>query len=186
MRIADLDPTDARLLESLAKLTHASAALHAPNWLPSLADAREELAGATRAGHVTRVLFDEGGAPAGWISAVHQYGAVWEIHPLLVGPDHHRRGFGAQLVADVEQTAASRGAAVSFVSTSDEVGSTSLGGVDLYEDPLGALANISIDPSHAMGFWLRQGYALVGMIPDAEGPGKPSIHLTKRLGDFSI
>jgi aminoglycoside 6'-N-acetyltransferase I len=31
-----------------------------------------------------------------------------------------------------------------------------------------------------LGFWQRVGYTVVGVIPDAEGPGKPTILLAKR------
>lgn len=39
---------------------------------------------------------------------------------------------------------------------------------------------MTFHPSHAVGFWLRMGYSLVGITPDAEGPGMPSINLAKR------
>lgn len=182
MRFADLDPTDVVLLERLARLTHEASARHAPNWLPTLEHAREELEDATQEGHHTRVAFDDDGAPLGWISTFHLYSVVWEIHPLVVDVRHQRRGCGTQLVADAEAVAAAHGCGVMFVSTSDETGSTSLSGRDLYQDPLGAMARITFAPGHAVGFWLRTGYTLTGIIPDAEGPGCPSIQFTKRLG----
>ena len=61
---------------------------------------------------------------------------------------------------------------------------TTLGGIDLYADPLGALARLDVvDPvaGHAFRFWQRVGYTVVGVIPDAEGVGAPSIHLAKSL-----
>lgn len=109
MRIEDLDAADGRLLEALAVLTHEAAGLHAPSWLPALEDAREEVADATAAGHITRVL--------------------------------SRR--------------------------------------DLYADPIGALATMTAERTHPVGFWLRMGYSLVGMIPDAERPGVPTLTLAK-------
>jgi aminoglycoside 6'-N-acetyltransferase I len=180
MRIENLDPTDNALLEALARLTHGAAATHAPNWLPTLEDAREEVSDATQAGRVTRVLFDNHANPIGWVSTFHTYGAVWEIHPLVVDVNHHRKGHGARLLADIEGLAVSRGAGVLIVGTSDETGATNLSGKDLYLDPIGAMASMTFDPSHAVSFWLRMGYSLVGITPDAEGPGLPSINLAKR------
>jgi aminoglycoside 6'-N-acetyltransferase I len=180
MRIEDLDATDGPLLERLARLTHAAAATHAPNWLPTMDAAREEVDDATAEGHVTRVLFDDEGAPLGWGSTFHTYGAVWEIHPLVVDVAHHRHGHGARLLADLEARAADRGAGVLIVGTSDETEATSLGGIDLYRDPIGAMASLTFADSHAVGFWLRMGYSLVGITPDAEGPGRPSINFAKR------
>jgi aminoglycoside 6'-N-acetyltransferase I len=180
MRIADLDATDESLLEKLAVLTHEAGAIHFPNWLPTMEDAREEVCDATAEGHITRVLLDDDAEPLGWVSCVHAYGHVWEIHPLLVRVTQHRRGYGARLLADIELLAAARGAGVLIVGTADETGATSLGGVDLYLDPIGALANLTADPSHPVGFWLHMGYSLVGVTPDAEGPGLPTLNLAKR------
>ena len=180
MVIEDLDASDKTLLERLAVLTQAASRRHAPNWLPTMEDAREEVADATEDGHVTRVLLAEDGEPVGWVSCFHVYGKVWEIHPLVVAVEQHGRGHGARLVADIETIAASRGAGVLVVGTSDETGATSLGGKDLYADPIGALANLRADASHPVGFWLHMGYSLTGVVPDAEGPGLPSINFAKR------
>jgi aminoglycoside 6'-N-acetyltransferase I len=180
MRIADLDAMDESVLEKLAALTHEAAAVNFPNWLPTMGDAREEVSDATAEGHITRVLLDDAAEPLGWVSCFHAYGHVWEIHPLVVSVKQHRKGHGARLLADIEMLAASRGAGVLIVGTADETGATSLGGVDLYRDPIGALANMTAAPSHPVGFWLRMGYSLVGVTPDAEGPGLPTLNLAKR------
>lgn len=180
MRIADLDPTDGDLLERLARLSFEAGKAHAPNWLPTLDAAREEVADATAEGHITRVAFGDGPDPLAWGSCFHVYGHVWELHPLLVAVARQRKGYGRALAEDLERQAALRGAGVLIVGTSDEVGATSLYGRDLYDDPLGALMNMRVRPSHAVRFWQRIGYQIVGVTPDAEGPGMPSIHLAKR------
>ena len=59
---------------------------------------------------------------------------------------------------------------------------TSLAGVDLYPDPLVHLARLEDVKGHPFRFYLLQGYSVVGVIPDANGPGKPDILLAKRLG----
>ena len=175
----DLDPNDEPLLQRLTQLSFDAAALHAPNWLPTLDDARQELDDALRDGKISRCLFERG-IPVAWGSITPLYGKVWEIHPLLVHVEHHRRGFGKLVVRDLEAHASRKGAGVLFVSTSDETDSTSLGGRDLFIDPIGALATIEHRRSAALQFWTRMGYEIVGLIPDAEGVGKPSIHLAKR------
>lgn len=177
--IRDLDPADVGLLDALAQLSVDAAAVHAPQWLPTLADAHEELRDASAQGHTTRVLYEDG-TPRGWGSVFPVYGSVWEFHPLLVDVAYHRRGFGSRLVHDLEGHAAVAGAGVLFVSTSDETGATSLSGTDLYADPIGALARFEVSESPAAAFWVRMGFSLVGLLPDAEGRGKPSIHLAKR------
>lgn len=56
------------------------------------------------------------------------------------------------------------------LGTSDSTGATSLAGVDLYDDTFGRLATIEARQPHAVEFWRRIGYQIVGVLPDAEGP----------------
>ncbi|MFN2459289.1 MAG: hypothetical protein ABR591_01150 [Candidatus Velthaea sp.] len=58
---------------------------------------------------------------------------------------------------------------------------TSLGGVDLYPNVLEHLAALEDRKSHPFGFYRRLGYAVVGVVPDAEGFGKPDILMAKRV-----
>jgi aminoglycoside 6'-N-acetyltransferase I len=36
---------------------------------------------------------------------------------------------------------------------------------------------------HPAGFYLRMGFKVVGLIPDANGPGKPDILMAKRVSE---
>jgi aminoglycoside 6'-N-acetyltransferase I len=58
---------------------------------------------------------------------------------------------------------------------------TSLAGEDLYPDPLLKLAAIRNPGRHPYEFYQRLGYALAGVVPDANGFGKPDILMTKRV-----
>jgi aminoglycoside 6'-N-acetyltransferase I len=84
-------------------------------------------------------------------------------------------------VEDVERLAKISGILTLFAGTGDETGRTSLSAVDLYEDPLSALATISCEGPHAYKFWLGVGFHVVGVMPDAEGIGMHGIHLAKSL-----
>lgn len=172
---ADLT-SDAR--ETLAHVSRAAAAAHNATWLADLDAARAEIAAADR--KLARVWLADG-APVGWIGAEHAWGRIWELHPLLVSPTLHGRGIGRALVRDLEALVAARGALTMMVGTSDDAGATSLAGVDLYADLPMRLARIEVHRAHAVAFWQRVGYTIVGVIPDAEGPGKPSIQLARRL-----
>jgi len=98
-----------------------------------------------------------------------------------VAVDHQRRGHGLRLVRAVEDIARAAGALTMLLGTSDTVNATSLSNVDLY-DHLGArLESMTVRAPHAVEFWQRVGYTIVGVIPDAEGPRKPSIQLSRRL-----
>ena len=180
MTIRDLDPQDSELREQLAVIALEAGAIHSPHWLPTLGDAREEVDDATAAGQVARVLFDHEGAPIGWASCAHQYDLVWELHPLLIAPAYHRQGHGKTLARDIEHQAAIRGASVLVLSTADATGATSLSGTDLYVDPIAALSALTLSKDHPVGFWKSIGYSVVGVVPDAEGVGVPSIVLARR------
>ena len=180
MRTVNLDASDNELREKLAVIAHAAAAEHFPRWLPTLKDARAEVDDASADGHIARVLLGSDGEPRGFISGVHVYGKTWEIHPLVIAPEHHGKGHGRLLVTELESMASARGAGVIIVGTADETKATSLSNDDLWDDPIKALAEMKVKAGHPVGFWLHIGYSLVGVTPDAEGRGMPSINLAKR------
>lgn len=182
-RLVDLSPDDGALIEALVPISVRAAAMNAPRWLPTPERARAEIVSVAAGPGVCRALV-EGDVPRGWAGAAPCHESAWELHPLLVDPDRHGGGLGRRLVADVERLAAAAGALTMDVSTSDATGATTLSGVDLFADPLGALARLDVlDPAvgHAFRFWQRAGYVVVGVLPDAEGPGVPSIRLAKPL-----
>jgi aminoglycoside 6'-N-acetyltransferase I len=178
MRMVSLTQLNRAQLDHLEMLTFVAAREHAPDWLPTPEAAREEIRDALE--HTSRVLLDDD-TPIAWVAVAHQWGHVWELHPLIVDVAHQRRGHGRLLVGEVERHAAAHGGLTMWVGTSDLTDSTSVSGVDLFADPLGALAAIHAHRPHPFQFWQRVGYRIVGVVPDAEGPGKPSICLAKRL-----
>jgi aminoglycoside 6'-N-acetyltransferase I len=119
----------------------------------------------------------------GWIGGQPIYdGHVYELHPLAVRPDMQRQGVGQALVAALEAEVAERGASTLFVGTDDELNRTTVGGVDLYPNPLEHLAGIEDRTGHPYRFYQRCGFVLVGILPDANGPGKPDLFMAKRVG----
>ncbi len=85
-------------------------------------------------------------------------------------------------MADLERLAAARGAMTLFVGTDDELGLTSASGVDLYPDPLAHLAQLRDLAGHPFRFYQKCGFALCGIVPDANGFGRPDVLLAKRIG----
>lgn len=180
-RLVGLDELGPDARDQLARITLPAAREHAPEWLSDLDAAREEISEALAPGKIARVLLDASGRPVGWVAAAHAWGRLWELHPLIVAIEHQRRGHGRLLVREIERLAAAAGALTMMLGTSDATGATSLSGVDLYDDTFTHLANIEARRPHALAFWRRVGYHVVGVEPDAEGPGKPSIQLARRL-----
>jgi aminoglycoside 6'-N-acetyltransferase I len=106
---------------------------------------------------------------------------VWELHPLVVRRDRRRQGVGRRLVADLEVQVASRGGRTIMLGTDDENGRTSIAGVDLYPGVLDKLRAIEDRSGHPFAFYRRLGFEVVGVIPDANGFGKPDILMAKRI-----
>lgn len=170
------------MIDRLAQLTYEAFKQSAPSWLPTLADARRQVLNALAVDRICRVLMDANDNPLGWIAAIPQnHGRLWEIHPLVVSVEAQGKGYGRALVREVERLAQQQGVLGLFAGTSDETGATSLYGVDLYQNPLAALAKLQSYQPHPYQFWLKMGFTVMGVTPDAEGRGKPGIHLAKRV-----
>lgn len=182
-RIIDLRPEDGESVSQAAALLVEAFKEHWPRAWPDLDAALVEVRDSFGPDRISRVAVDESGRVLGWVGGIRQYdGHVWELHPLAVSPACRGRGVGRALVADLEAQVAGRGALTLWVGTDDEVGQTSLAGADLYPDVLGRLAAIRNLRGHPFEFYQRLGFALVGVMPDANGPGKPDIFLAKRVG----
>lgn len=179
MEIRPLDPTDGDVRERLAALLVDGFRDTAPDAWPTLEAARETVADCIDEGPllVARV----GDSVVGWVAARPSYGRVWELHPMVVVRAHQRRGVGRALVSEIEQVCAERGALTLVVGSDDEVGLTSLFGVDLYPDPLVHLAQLEDRGGHPFTFYRKCGFAIVGVTPDANGTGQPDIHMAKRV-----
>ena len=127
-----------------------------------------------------------GDAVVGWIGAIPQYSHAWELHPLVVRADARRQGVGRALVAALEERVRAHGALTLYLGSDDDgpIPGTSVGGLPLFPDPLAHAARLEVR-DHAVGFYRRVGFAVVGLIPDANGPGKPDILMAKKLSPRS-
>ena len=110
------------------------------------------------------------------------HGRVAELHPLAVRADRRRVGVGTAIVRALEKAAAEKGAFTMWIGADDErtPGETSLAGEDLYDDLPRRMTEF-FPGTHQTAFYLKLGYTISGVLPDANGPGKPDIFLAKRL-----
>lgn len=182
MQIIDLSPSDQNVIEQTAALLFETFNEHWPDAWPTLDDARGEVRESFAEDRISRVALDDDGTVLGWIGGIETYdGNVWELHPLVVSARAQGRGIGRKLVEDLEAQVAARGGMTLWVGSDDEDGMTSLAGADLYPNPLEHLAQIKNLRGHPYEFYQKLGFAISGVMPDANGFGKPDIFLAKRV-----
>jgi len=181
-RIQDLIASDTTNVEAAAKLLHA---VFGPlgAWT-TLDDARHEVMSSLTADRLSRVAVDSDGRVIGWIGAIGQYdGRVWELHPLVVDEPSRRKGIGRALVRDLEEILTARGALTLWLGADDIAGETSLGAIDLYSALPHALVEVRSWGRHPLPFYESLGFRIIGVMPDANGRGRPDIFLAKPLGN---
>ncbi len=182
MQIVDLEPGNDEVIQQTARLLVEGFREHTPSW-PNLGAALAEIQESLELGRISRVAVSGDGTVLGWIGAIRAYdGHAWELHPLVVHLDYQGQGIGRALVADLERLLRERGAITVFLGTDDEDNRTSLSNRDLYPDVLHHLANIKNLRRHPYEFYQKLGFVVVGVIPDANGLGKPDIIMAKRVG----
>jgi aminoglycoside 6'-N-acetyltransferase I len=182
-RIVGLGRDSSALLPEAARLLVAEFREHWPEAWPTIEAAAEEVNEALAPDRVAFAAVGVDGEPLlGWVGALPAYrGRVWELHPLVVSHGVQGRGIGRALVRRLEQEVRGRGAQTLWVGTDDEAGLTSLGGVDLYPGLLDKLAKLENRRRHPLGFYRALGFELAGVVPDANGFGRPDILLAKRV-----
>jgi aminoglycoside 6'-N-acetyltransferase I len=149
---------------------------------PDVPSARSTVLESMDAGKISRIALGDSEKVIGWIGAIPIYdGHVWEIHPIVVATEHRRSGVGRALIRDLENLARDKGALTLWAGSDDENHETSLSSIDLYVDLSAAIREIKNLKRHPYEFFLKAGFRIVGVMPDANGPGKPDIFLAKRV-----
>ena len=182
MRIVDLKTLGPKGKDQAASLLVEGFADHWPTAWPDFESAKCTVLACLSSGRICRAAVDGDGRVVGWSAAEPIYqGNVWEVNVLVVRRDCQRQGIGGALLADLELQASTRGGLTMWLGSDDEDDMTSLAGVDLYPDPLWHLARIANFKGHPYDFYRKMGYTIAGVLPDANGPGKPDIFLTKSV-----
>lgn len=131
---------------------------------------------------ISRVALGADHEIIGWAAGAPLYGKItWELEVLVVERENKKQGVGSGLLGDFESEVQIRGGLNVFLGTDDENFRTSVGGTELYPDPLSYLSYIQNIGQHPFEFYQKRGYSVVGVLPDANGIGKPDIFMSKRL-----
>ena len=179
-----MDIVDMRTLDNAQRLQAAHMLVdELPIGWPTLADATREVGERLQEEGAAFFAAVHDNAVIGWCGILPSYfGKVFELHPLVVRKDWQRKGVGTKLVNAVEQEAKQRGGLTLWLGADDERpgGETSFANVDLYDDLPRRLREFN-PGTHQAGFYLKLGFHIMGVMPDANGPGKPDIYFAKKL-----
>ncbi len=182
MEIRDLFPQDEEAVYQAAALLVAGFAQHWPDSWPDIDSALTEVQECLSPEMICRAAFADDGSVLGWVGGRPEYdGHVWELHPLVVAPAWQQQGIGRALALDLEEQVRQRGGLTIILGSDDVSDMTTLGGADLYTNLWEQVANIRNLRGHPYEFYQKMGYAIVGVVPDANGWGKPDIIMARRV-----
>ena len=182
MKIITLSPENDHLIQQAAQLLADAFCEHWPDAWPTLEEGLKEVHEMLESERICRVAVDEQGSLLGIIGGIPGYdGLVWELHPLAVQPSLQGKGMGRSLVQDLEKQVHARGALTITLGSDDEDGMTTLANVDLYENLWEKIRDIRNLKHHPYEFYQKLGYVITGVVPDANGIGKPDILMAKRV-----
>lgn len=182
VEIEIFDPSDEVRLAEAAVVLHAAMVTLSAAW-PTPEAALGELVELAR---IRETLFwialDPGGKLCGVVGGRPRHvGQTFEMHILAVDPARRRRGVGRALVAALDAGASDRGYRVLYAPVPDESGHSSLAGAGLFPKPLEALGSLTWSEASPLGFFMKLGFAVAGVAPDAHGAGKPEITLARPI-----
>lgn len=180
--LVDLTENEPALIRQAAEQMVVGFGAHYAGYCPDVESGLTEVRETLQPDRICRGALDAEGQLLGWIGGNPQYdGVVWELHPLVVDPQRRRQGIGRALVADFETQVQARGGVTILLGADDEDNMTSLAGVDLYPDICAHIAAIRNLRGHPYEFYQKCGFVITGVVPDANGPGKPDILMAKRV-----
>ena len=182
LKIIDLKRENKELIEQTAVILYESFKDITEAW-PNIELARDEVYASIGEDKSSRIAINHDNVVLGWISGISIYnGNVWELHPLVVKEEYRGQGIGKVLVNDLEEKVKERGGLTIWVGTDDEDNSTSLSNTDLYENLYEKIVDIRNLKRHPFIFYQKVGFIIVGVMPDANGIGKPDIYMAKKVG----
>ena len=182
MRTISLLSSNEPLIQQAAQLLVDAFREHWPNAWPTLEEGLKEVQEMLGSERICRIAVDEQGNLLGIVGGIPGYdGLVWELHPLAVQPSLQGQGIGRALVMDLEEQVRLKGALTITLGTDDEDNMTSLSNVDLYDNLWEKIRDIRNRKNHPFEFYRKMGYVITGVVPDANGVGKPDILMAKRV-----
>lgn len=157
-----------------------------PAW-PTLAAATQEFRECCSDGYFCLGVEFQGQLGA-WGGIRPLYDRVWEVHPVVVDPEFQGRGLGRKLLEALEEAGRNQGLEGLLLGTDDELGETSVADLEpgqTLEESVQFFRRMSEARNlggHPLEFYKKCGYRLVGLVPRANGRGRPDLWMWKGLG----
>lgn len=181
MQIVTFNGKDEALKHQMAQLLVDAFREHWDDAWETLEDGLKEVEEMCEAERICLVAVDNDKL-LGMIGGISGYdGKVWELHPLAVQPGLQGQGIGRTLVMAFEEQVKQRGGLTITLGSDDQNDMTSLANVDLYQNLWDKVKNIQNFKRHPFEFYQKMGYVITGVVPDANGLGKPDIMMSKRV-----
>ena len=109
----------------------------------------------------------------GWVTLTPMYEKTWELHPLAISPKYKNKGYGKILMEELEKLAREKGIIGIWLSSGDETNKTSLSEVEITEKNIfEEIKNIKNLKKHPYEFYIKCGYIIIGIVPNAYGSKK--------------
>lgn len=180
MKIINMNQATKKQLAQAAKILSESLPKGWPSYTEAMEEIEERLIPENT---LLMAVLEEEVIGWGGILAPTYDGNVFELHPLAVAREYRLQGIGRALVEALEEAARCQGGLTIFLGADDEeteAGETSLAHVDLYDNLSQKIKEFK-PGTHQTNFYLKMGYKIIGVMPDANGIGKPDIFLGKKL-----
>ena len=181
-KIITLQSDNDHFIQQAAQLLVDAFHEHWPEAWPTLDEAVKEVHEMLEAERICRAAINDKQNLLGIIGGIPTYdGHVWELHPLAVQPHLQGQGIGRALIEDFEEQVRQRGGLTITLGSDDEDNMTSLSNVNLFKNTWEKIRNIRNLKGHPFEFYQRMGYVITGVVPEANGIGKPDILMSKRV-----
>ena len=180
MKVVNINTLNEKHLMQAAQMLTEELPLGWPTLDKALHEVHERWKSEVNAVFIAAVDNDE---VIGWCGILPHYdGNVFELHPLVVRHDRQRKGVGTVLVNEIAKIARDKGGLTIWAGADDEKpgGETSFANADLYDDLPKRIREFN-PGTHQAAFYMKNGFKIIGVMPDANGTGKPDIFLAKRV-----
>ncbi len=182
MKITEFKRDSSQCIHAAAALLFEEFKENWPKAWPTLERAILEVKECIQPERIARMALDENNKLMGWIGGIRSYdGHAWELHPIVVNKNYRKKGVGRALVEALEIEIRKRGGQTIYLGADDENSMTSLSNVNLYEKTWDKILSIQNYKNHPFSFYEKLGFKIVGVIPDANGEGKPDILMAKKI-----